>query len=167
MNDCYKLLSNLKCSDILETMIDAKNLTVCGTDTFANAFNEFFVSVLNASGETLNDFTDNEINEMDVTVETVRDALKSSGNGIGPDLIPGQILRDCSNSPSIVSYNIVSFIMQSGDNPSSWKRTIKTPIINDGGKAEITNYRPIAYLSKLPLAFESIVYRTILKNTQN
>ena len=70
--------------------------------------------MFNASDEIFTDFTDNEKNELDVFVETVRDALKSSSNSTGMDLIPGQILRDCSNSLSIHIYKQVSFIKQSG-----------------------------------------------------
>ena len=100
MNDCYKLLSNLKSSGIPETMIDTKKQTVCCSDNIANAFTEFFVSIVNASDETFTDFTENEINELDVTVEIVRDDLKYS-NGTGTDLIPGQIQKKCSNGLSI------------------------------------------------------------------
>ena len=121
----------------------------------------------NVSYETFTDLSDNEVNEIDVTVEIVRDALKSSSDGTGPDLIPGRILRKCSNSLSIHFYNLIFLIIQSGDYLSPWKRTIITPIFKDGRNAEISIYRPIASLSKLSLAFERIVYNTILKNTQN
>ena len=74
--------------------------------------------MFNASDETFTDFTDNEVNELDVTIEIVRDALKSSSDGSGPNLIPGQVLRKCSNNLSIHFTNLISFIMQSGDYPS-------------------------------------------------
>ena len=128
MNDCYNLLNNPKSSDVPETLINPKKQTVCGSEKIAIAFNQLFASVLNASDETFTDITDNEGNELDVTVEIVRDALKSSSDGTGPDPIPGQILRKFSNSLSIHFYNLISFIMQSGDYPSPWKRTTITSL---------------------------------------
>ena len=109
----------------------------------------FLPHVCNVSDETFTDFSDNEFNELDVTVEIVRDALNSSCDGTSPDLIPGQILRKCSNSLSIHFYNLIFFIIQSGDYLSPWKRTIFTPIFKDGRNAEMSHYRPIASLSKL------------------
>ena len=51
--------------------------------------------------------------------------------------------------------------------PTSWKKTIITPIFKEGLKNEIANFRPIASLSKLSLALERILFRSISKNLQD
>ena len=64
-------------------------------------------------------------------------------------------------------YNLSKVIVKTGVYPTSWKKTIITPIFKEGLKNEIANYRPIASLSKLSLAFEKILFRSISKHLQD
>ena len=167
VNDCYKLIRKLKISDIPKTMIDPKKKKITGSSKIANAFNQYFGSVFNASDDTFTDFTDNVLNDVELSTEIAKEALDLSTDGIGPDGIHGQILRKCSNSLSIHFYNLSKVIIETGVYPTSWKKTIITPIFKEGLKNEIANYRPIASLSKLSLAFERILFRSISKHLQD
>ena len=66
------------------------------------------------------------------------------------------VLLKCSDSRSIHFNNLVFFTTVSGNYASSWKQNIRTPIPNDGQKAEITKLYPIASLFNLSLEFENI-----------
>ena len=148
-------------------MIDPKKKTITGSSKIANAFNQYFGSVFNAFDDTFTDFTDNVLNDVELSTEIAKEALDLSTDGIGPDGIHGQILRMCSNSLSIHFYNLSKVVVETGVYPTSWKKTIITPIFKEGLKNEIANYRPIASLSKLSLAFERILFRSISNHLQD
>ena len=61
----------------------------------------------------------------------------------------------------------MSFIRERGACPTSLKQTINTRNLNDGPKADITTYRPIASLYILSLAYGEIVYATVSKHLHN
>ena len=122
VNDCYKLIRKLKISDISKTMIDPKKKKNTGSSKTANAFNQYFGSVFNASDDTFTDFTDNVLNDVELSTEIAKEALDLSTDGIGPDGIHGQILRKCSNSLSIHFYNLSKVIVETGVYPTSWKK---------------------------------------------
>ena len=122
VNDCYKLIRKLKISDIPKTMIDPKKIT--GSSKIANAFNQYFGSVFNAFDDTFTDFTDNVLNDVELSTEIAKEALDLSTDGIGPDGIHGQILRECSNSLSIHFYNLSKVIEETGVYPTSGKKPL-------------------------------------------
>ena len=153
VNYCYKILLNQKKSDIPEKRIGPRKQTVTGCHAIASDSNNFF-SVFNVSDNFFNDFTDNELNETEFSIEIAKDPLNVSNDEFGPDPKPGQVLRNCSKSLSINFYNLVSSIKDFGAHPSPKKQTIVHPIPRDARKVDITNYRPITSLSKISLAFE-------------
>ena len=93
VSHCYKLLSNLKNFDIPEKIADPEKQKMNGCHALSNAFNKVFVSIINAWGNYLNDFTDNELNEVEISIEIAKDGLNASSEGFGPDLTPGQVWR--------------------------------------------------------------------------
>ena len=167
VKDCYKLIRKLKISDIPKTMIDPEKKKITRCSKIANAFNQYFGSVFNAFDDTFTDFTDNVLNDVELSIGIAKEALDLSTDGSGPVGIHGQILRNCSNSLPIQFYNLSKVIIETGVYPTSWKKTIITPIFKEGLKNEIANYRPIASLSKLSLAFERILFRSISKHLQD
>ena len=105
-------------------MIDPKKKKITGSSKIANAFNQYFGSVFNASDDTFTDFTDNVLNDVELSTEIAKEALDLSTDGIGPDGIHGQILRKCSNSLSIHFYNLSKVIVKTGVYPTSWKKPL-------------------------------------------
>ena len=81
----------------------------------------FWISI-HTFDDTFTDFTDNVLN--DVELSTEKEALELSIDGIGPDGIHGQILRKCSNSLSIHFYNLSKVIVETGVYPTSWKKPL-------------------------------------------
>ena len=160
-------MSNLKKSVIPEKMIDPKKQTLTGCHAILNGFNKFSVSVFNASDNFFIDFTDNELNEVEISIGIAKDALNASSGGFGPDLIPSQVWRKSSNNISIHFYNLVSSIGEAVVYPTSWKQHFITLFLKDGPKDEIIKFLPTSSLSKLSLANEKIIYATVSKHLEN
>ena len=89
------------------------------------------------SDNYFNDFTENELNEVEISIATAKDASNASSDGFSPDFIPVQVLRKCFNSLSILVYNLVSFIGEAGVYPPSWNQTNSIAILGDGPKTDI------------------------------
>ena len=86
---------------------DLKKQTVAGCHAIANAFNNFFVSVLNASETFSIDFTHRVLSEVEILIEIAKDALNASSDGFIPDFTPGRLLPNCPSSLYVHFCNLV------------------------------------------------------------
>ena len=81
--DCFKLLRSLSSdSDIPETMFrDIPYAPLSYSRAIANGFNTFFGSVFNEDDHLFDDFSENELNEITVSLEDVELALSKASFG--------------------------------------------------------------------------------------
>ena len=75
--------------------MDPETQKEIGCHESAKALKKFFSAVFNESDNCLNDFIDNQLNEIEILIEIAKDILNASGDGFGPDLILEQVLRKC------------------------------------------------------------------------
>ena len=60
-----------------------------------------FLFVFNASDNFFEEFSDNKLNKIGIWIEIAQDDLNASSDVIGPDPVPGRVLRKISKSLSI------------------------------------------------------------------
>ena len=147
-NGCFKLQKILKTSNVPNVMIHIDVKLQQNVD-IAEAFNVFFASVFNHKTSAFSDFSDNEINTVQIIQNDVFDALYLSTPGKGPDGISCDFLKTCCSEFSFRLYKLFQSILHSGIYPEEWKIAKITPVFKSGKKQDVTCYRPISLLSKL------------------
>ena len=88
-------------------------------------------------------------------------AFKKFKRSIGPDGLPGYVIRGCSDSLSKPLLFLFNLSLVKGVYPTRWKVTRVTPVPKSGSKSEVTNYRPIAIFSSVAKLFDFALYRRI------
>ena len=162
LNGCFKIQKILKTSNVPNVMIQ-NNVKLQRNVDIAEAFNAFFASVFNHKPSALSDFSDKEINSVQITQNDVCDALYLSTPGKGHDGISGDFLKTCCFELSFHVYKLFQSILHSGIYPEEWKIAKLTPLFKSTKKHDVTFYRPISLLSKLSLSFERVIYKKLYK----
>ena len=162
LNGCFKLQKKLKTSNVPNVMIQ-NDVKLQRNVDIAEAFNAFFASVFNNKTSAFRDFSDIEINTVQITQSDLFDALYLSTPGKGHDGISGDFLKTCCSELSFHVYKLFQSIPHSGIYPEEWKIAKNTPVFKSGKKQDVTCYRPIRLLSKLPVSFERVSFRKLYK----
>ena len=68
------------------------------------------VAVFNIFENYFDDFRDNELNEIEISIKIIKDALNPLSEKWDPNFAPGQDIRKCSNSFSIHFKDLVLFL---------------------------------------------------------
>ena len=133
LNGCFKLQKILKTSNVSNVMIQ-NDVKLQRNVDIAEAFNAFFASVFNHKTSAFSDFSDNEINTVEITQNDVFDALYLSTPGKGHDGIKGDFLKTCCSELSFHVYKLFQSILYSGIYPGEWKIAKITPAFKSGTK---------------------------------
>ena len=162
LNGCFKLQKILKTSNVANFMIQ-NDVKLQRYVDIAEAFNALFASVFNHKTSAFSDFSDNEINTVQITQNDVFDASYLSTPGKGRDRISGDFLKTRCSELSFHVYKLFQSILHSGIYPEEWKIAEITPVFKSGKKQDVTCYRPISLLSKLSLSFERVFFMKLYK----
>ena len=82
----------------------------------------------------------------------------------GPDGVPPIVLKNCASVLSPCLVKLFRLCLSTSTFPSCWKYAFTQPVPKKGDRSNPSNYRPIALLSCLSKAFESILNRKIQKH---
>ena len=126
LNGCFKLQNLLRTSNVPNVMIH-NDVKLQQNVDIAEAFNAFFASVFNHKTSAFSDFSDNEVNTVQITQTDVSDALYLSTPGKGHDGISGDFLKTCCSQFSFHVYKLFQSILHSGIYPEEWKIAKITP----------------------------------------
>ena len=162
VNGCFKLQKILKTSKVPNVMIHNVVKLLQNVD-IAEAFNAFFASVFNHKTSAFSDFSDNEINTVQITQNDFFDALCLSTPGKGHDGISCDFLKTCCSELSFHVYKLLQSTLHSGIYPEEWKIAKITLTFKFGKKQDVTCYRPISLLSKLSLSFEGVIFKKLYR----
>lgn len=76
---------------------------------------------------------------------------------MGPDDIPVNLLKKCSDNFAKPLVHVINLSFQTGKFPEALKSTTIRPIYKKGNKSDFANYRPIALESVFSKVMEKIV----------
>ncbi len=82
----------------------------------------------------------------------------------GPDGVPTIVLKNCASVLTPCLVKLFRLCLSTSTFPSCWKYAYVQPVPKNGDRSNPSNYRPIALLSCLSKAFESILNRKIQKH---
>ena len=82
---------------------------------------------------------------------------------MGSDNMSGATIRTIATPLSIHFLNLARSILETAKNPDNWKLVDVKPLHKKGVKNIISNYRPVANLSRLSLSFERLLFKHLYK----
>ena len=82
----------------------------------------------------------------------------------GPDGIPPIVLKNCASVLTPCLVKLFRLCLSTSIFPSCWKYAYVQPVPKKGDRSNPSNYRPIALLSCLSKAFETILNRKVLRH---
>ncbi len=82
----------------------------------------------------------------------------------GPDGIPPVVLKNCASVLTPCLVKLIRLCLSTSTFPSCQKYAYKQPVPKKGDRSNPSNYHPLALLSCLSKAFETIINRKILKH---
>ena len=145
------------CNSKRKLKLTINNQTVNDSQTIANEFNNFFVSIGPALADNITCFVDpisyvdNIMNNIVISyvsgmdIKTTILSLKNSSPGY--DELPASIAKQCIDNYVVPLTYIVNMSLMEGVFPSELKLAKVVPIFKAGESDKFTNYRPISVLS--------------------
>ncbi len=82
----------------------------------------------------------------------------------GPDGVPPIVLKNYASVLSPCLVKLFRLSLSTSTFPSCWKYAYEQPVPKKGDRSNPSNYRPIALISCLSKAFETILNRKFLKH---
>ncbi len=82
----------------------------------------------------------------------------------GPDGIPPIVLKNCASVLAPCLVKLFRLCLSTSSFFSCWKHAYVQPVPKKGDRSNPSNYRPIAFISNLSKAFETILNRKCLKH---
>ncbi len=82
----------------------------------------------------------------------------------GPDGVPPIVLKNNASVLALTLIKLLRLCLSTSIFPSCWKYAYVQPVPKKGDRSNPSNYRPIAFLSYLSKAFETILSRRIHKH---
>ena len=163
MNDIYKLIESLRMEDQFRNEMFHNNNQFIGPSEIAQEFNTFFISQFTPCDRQYRDFPPSVLKEIDFSLEEVIKTLLQTSDGMGSDTISGATIRTIATPLSIHFLNLARSILETAKYPDNWKLVDVKPLLKKGAKNIISNYRPVANLSRLSLSFERLFFKHLYK----
>ena len=163
MNDIYKLIESLRMEDQFPKEMFHNNNQFIGPSEINQEFNIFFISQFTACDGQYRDFPPSVLNEIEISLEEVIETLLQTSDGMGSDNMSGETTRTIATPLSIHFLNLARSILETAKYPDNWKLVDVKPLHKKGAKNIISNYWPVANLSRLSLSFERLLFKHLYK----
>lgn len=155
------------------TILD--NQTADNYPDACNLFNKSFQSNFEPTTLTNHNFkssreTDSAgINLTYIRKDTIFELLEKidPNKGPGPDGLNPIFIKNCAPSLSEPLYILFNKSLRDGIFPDLWKQALVTPVLKNGSKNDVTNYRPISKLNILAKIFENIITKFLSSTLKN
>ena len=136
----------------------------------ATALNAYYSSVFTSEGGTLTapafpPRTEESLMDVVFDVKKVEETLLGldPNKAAGPDGIDGRTMKECAKELAPLLYQVYRKSMDTAEVPTQWKEANVVPIHkNNGSKAIMANYRPVALTSVMCKVFERILCAIIM-----
>ena len=163
MNDNCKLIESLRMEDQFPNEMFHNNDQFIGPSEIAQEVNNFFISQFTPCDRQGKDFTPSVLNEIEFSLEEVIEELLQTSDGMGSDNMSGETTRTIATPLSIHFLNLARINLETAKYPDNWKVVDVKPLHKKGAKKIISNYRPVANLSKLWFSFERLLFKHLYK----
>ena len=168
-NEFWKYVNSKRKGSRLPHTMHILDRDTSDPQTIVDAFASFFASSYSMPNphqptSSSNDQpTTQHIHMHTATLSEVKDAIKMLKGTLtaGHDQIPAFLIKDCSFHLAPIILLFVNLIITNGTFPHGWKVAKVSPVLKNGSKSDIGNYRPVALLSNFSKVFEILVHRRI------
>ena len=134
-----------------------------GPSEIAQEFSTFFISQFTPCDRQYGDFPPSVLNENEFSLEEVIETLLPTSDGMGADNMSGTTIRKIATPLSIHFLGLARSVLETAKYPDNWKLVDIKPLHKNGAKNIISNYRPVASLSRLSLSFERLLFKHLYK----
>jgi hypothetical protein len=125
----------------------------------ANALNSYFESTFSCKHNNPQIQSTDVGKPYTVSINCIRKRLAAIGRkkSVGPDGIPGEILK--LGGEAMIPYlaRLLDITMDNNSIPSDWKKAIVVPIYKGGDRPVVVNYRPVSLTSVVCKQMEYII----------
>ena len=163
-----EVLGNNKSKNSVKSLI-LNNQRITSDVDIANLFNDYFVNVPKELDEKIPATEISALNNcyqsfsssiffkpvLECEINEIIKNLKNSKYGL--NVIPVNILKNCSDILSGPIAKLVNLSISSGSFPDVLKSATITPIFKKGESTDPSNYRPISVLSSISKIFEKVI----------
>ena len=163
MNDIYKPNESHRIEDQFPNEMFHKNNQFIGPSEIAQDFNTFFISQFTPCDRQYRDFLPSVLNEIEFSLEEVIETLLQTSDGRSSDNMSGATIRTIATPLKIHFLGLARSILETAKFPDNWKLVDVKPLHKKGAKNIISNYRPVANLSRLSLSFERFLFKHLYK----
>ena len=166
MNDIYKLIESLRMEDQFPNEMFHNNNQFIGPSEIVQESNTFFISQFTPCDRQYRDFPPSVLNEIEFSLEDVIEMLLQTSDGMGSDSMSGATIRTIATSLSVHFLDLARSILETAKYPDNWKLVDVKPQHKKAAKNIISNYWPLANLSRLSLSFEGLLFKHLYKNIE-
>ena len=128
-------------------------------------FNEYFQSVFtqNTYSTKIGEQNSTLLNQIHFTTDEIENALQllDVNKAKGPDKIGNLLLKSLSKSLPKSLHLLFNLIANKARFPEKWKVSEIAPILKDGDKQDVSNYRPISLLSTVSKLLEKLIFEKL------
>ena len=110
-----------------------------------------------------------DMDNITVTEQGVKKLLQKSNpqKATGPDMIPAQILRECSEELAPILTIVFNRTLQTGCVPEDWKQANVSAVFKKGQRYDPANYRPVSLTCLCCKMLEHIITSSIMKHVDH
>ena len=110
-----------------------------------------------------------DMDNITVTEQEVKKLLQKSNpqKATGPDMIPAQILRECSEKLAPILTVVFNRTLQTGCVPEDWKQAYVSAVFKKGQRYDPANYHPVSLTCLCCKMLEHIITSSIMKHVDN
>ena len=163
MNDIFKLIGSFWMEDQFPNEMFHNNNQFFGPSEIAQEFNTFFISQFTPCDRQYRDFPPSVLNEIEFSLEEVIETFLQTSDVMGSDNMSGATIRTIATPLSVHFLGLARSILETAKYPDNWKLVDVKPLHKKRAKNIISNYRPVANLSRLSLNFERLLFKHLYK----
>ena len=163
MNDIYKIIESRRMEDQFPNEMFHNIDQFFGPSKNEQEFNTFSISQFTPCDRQYRDFPLSVLKEIEFSLGEVIETLLQTSDGMGSDNMSSAAIRTVATPLSVDFLGLARSILETARNPDNWKLVDVKPLHKKGAKNIISNYRPVANLSRLSLSFEKLLFKHLYK----
>jgi hypothetical protein len=138
---------------------DSNGTIITDSTENANILNSYYASVFSSDRNIPNVKSAHSGEAFIINTKRIRKRAAAIGRSksIGPDSIPGEILKLGGEAMIPFPARSLEITLNNATIPRDWKKAIVVPIYTGGDRSVVTNYRPISLTSVFCKQMEHVI----------